>query len=91
MLSRASVAVAAIIGAVVVIVSFVGALTLLALNDKTSEVLVALVVTPVVGLLIAVLRKMTRLDERTSQIQHQTNGTNTRLLDKVLNDDTTRS
>jgi len=84
MFSRTSVVVTAIVAGTLVILSFVGALTFLAYKGKATETLAFVLIAPIVGLLIALTRKMAKLEQQAAQIQHQTNGTTTRLLDAAL-------
>lgn len=84
MLQRPSVLITAILAAAFTVVSFVAAITFLAYNGRGTEALAAAVITPVIGLLVAILNRQSRLESQTTQIQHQTNGTTGRLLDAVL-------
>lgn len=84
MLERPAVAITAIVAATLLLLSFVSALTFLAYTGHSTETLAFVIITPVVGLLVALLRKMGRIEEKASQIQHQTNGNTSRLLDAVL-------
>ncbi len=84
MFERTSVVISAIVAVTLMVLSFVSALTFLAYKGKTTETLAFVVITPIVGLLVAVLRKLSKVEQQAAQIQHQTNGTTTRLLDAAL-------
>lgn len=77
MLRHPAVACMAIVGATLVLMSFVGAVTFLAYSGKSPEALGFIVITPLFGLLTAVLINV-------RHVKDQTNGTQTRLLDAAL-------
>jgi Kef-type K+ transport system membrane component KefB len=84
MLDRPAIIVTGILCATVLLLSFVAALTLLAYNGRSTEVLTMVLIAPLVGLLVAVLRRIAKLEEKATQIQTQTNGAQTRLIEAVV-------
>jgi hypothetical protein len=77
MLRHPGVAATAIVMIGLVVLSFVGAVVFLSYNEKPTEAIGLLVITPVIGLLLALLNKL-------HTVQQQTNGTTNRLLDAAL-------
>lgn len=84
MLSRTAVFVTAMICGTILVLSFVGALIVLALNNRSTEVLTLVVIVPVVSILIAVLRRVAKIEEKAEQIKVLANGNTSRLIEAVV-------
>jgi len=69
MLTRPSIAVAAIAAATLVVLGFVTAIVILAVNDKSTEGLVLAVVTPVLGMLVSVMNRVRSIESKVDAVQ----------------------
>jgi len=68
MLTRPSIAVAAIAAATFVVLGFVTAIVLLALNDKSTEALTFAVVTPIIGMLVSVMGRVRSIESKVDAV-----------------------
>ena len=68
MLTRPSIAVAAIVAATFVVLGFVTAIVLLALNDKSTEALTFAVVTPIIGMLVSVMGRVRSIESKVDAV-----------------------
>lgn len=68
MLTRPSIAIAAIAAATFVVVAFVTAIVILAVNDKSTEALTFAVVTPVVGMLVSVMGRVRSIESKVDAV-----------------------
>jgi len=68
MLTRPSIAVAAIVAATFVVLGFVTAIVLLALIDKSTEGLTFAVVTPIIGMLVSVMGRVRSIESKVDAV-----------------------
>lgn len=64
MLTRPSIAIAAITAITVVLLAFVAAVVVLAMNGKSTEALTFAIVTPIVGMLVSVMNRVRSIESK---------------------------